>query len=125
MLHSPSQDSSQGKPGSRRCPECLVPVEANEKAGSSNMFCCAEHRVAFTNRNTVRGRQLVPIALAARITRDGSERRKEIGKHARRLSRTMMDKWNREDREAGRMPPDEYHALRLSLGHLDHVQFCV
>lgn len=123
MLHTSPDGVQIGAPGTRRCPECLVRVEP--KIGAGNMFCCAEHRIAFVNRNTVRGRQLVPIVLAARLTRDGSERMKGTGKHARRLSRSMMDKWNREDRLEGRMPADEYHALRVHLGHLDHVMFAV
>jgi len=81
------------------------------------MFCCAEHRIAHANRMTVRGRRLTAVAMAARITRDGSARDKGAGKSARRISRQLMDQWIKEDREAGRMPADEYHALRGRLGH--------
>lgn len=102
-----------GAPGTRRCPECLAPVEPSQAAGGRNMFCCAEHRQAHANRMTVRGRRLTAVAMAARITRDGSCRMKGAGKSARTLSRQLMDQSIKEDREAGRMPADEYHALRL------------
>lgn len=105
----------QGAPGTRRCPECLAAVSPSQAAGGRNMFCCAEHRATHANRMTVRGRRLTALAMAARITRDGSCRNKGAGKSARQLSRTLLDQWNREDREAGRMPADEYHALRVRL----------
>lgn len=115
MIEAP-QPPKPGEPGSRRCPECLAPVSPSKASGGRNMFCCQEHRQAHANRMTVRGRRLTAIAMASRITRDGSTRNKGVGKSARRLSRQLMDRWIREDREAGRMPADEYHALRGRVG---------
>lgn len=116
---SATQATTIGAPGSRRCPECLQAVKPSKAAGFRNMFCCETHRQAHHNRATVRGRKLVPLVMAARITRDGSARDKETGKRTRRQSRSLMDAWAREDREAGRMPADEFAALRHKLGHDD------
>lgn len=60
---------------------------------------------------------LAPVAVAARITRDGSTGDKEIGKKARRESRHLMDKWAREDREAGRMSQVDYMRERWRIGY--------
>lgn len=107
-----------GEPGSRRCPECLAAVAPSNAAGNRNMFCCSAHRVAWHNRATVRGRVLVPLIMAARVTRDGTRgNRRETGKRAASDARRLMQRYAEEDREAGRMPPDEYAALRNRLGH--------
>lgn len=104
-------------PGSRRCPECLVAVTPSQASGGRNMFCCTEHKTAHNNRQTVRGRRLTSLAMAARITRGGSRRNKGAGKSARFTADKLLDRWNAEDRDAGRMPADEYQALRFKLGH--------
>lgn len=103
--------------GSRRCPECLVAVEASQASGGRNMFCCSRHRVEHANRMTVRGRRLTALAMASRLTRGGSRRNKGAGKSARRIADKLLDRWNAEDRAAGRMPADEYHALRGRTGN--------
>ena len=103
--------------GKRRCPECLGPVDTS--ADWRKMFCSNEHRTAYHNRQTVRGRKLVPLVMAERITRSGYCRDKATGILARQKSRQLMDLWNREDREAGRMPADEYVAIRQRLGFND------
>lgn len=100
--------------GKRRCPECLAPVDTSKDW--RKMFCSDAHRTAYHNRQTVRGRKLVPLVMAERITRSGYCRDKDTGKLARQKSRQLMDLWAREDREAGRMAPDEYVAVRQRLG---------
>lgn len=80
------------------------------------MFCSDAHRNAYHNRQTVRGRKLVPLVMAERVTRSGYCRDKATGILARQKSRQLMDFWNREDREAGRMAADEYIATRQKLG---------
>ena len=112
----------KGAKGSRRCPECLAAVKPSVAAGNRNMFCCPEHRVAYVNRNTVRGRSFVALAMAARMTRDGTRGElRETGKRAARQARALQQQWIDEDRAAGRMLADEYCALRHRLGHDDHL----
>jgi hypothetical protein len=81
------------------------------------LFCSNAHKTAFHNRWTVRGRALAPVAVAARITRDGSTGDTDIGKKARRESRHLMDRWAREDREAGRMTMVDYMRERWRIGY--------
>lgn len=85
------------------------------------MFCCPAHRTAYHNRATVRGRVLVPLAMAARVTRDGSRGDKDTGKRAARQARALMQRYVEEDRAAGRMPADEYAAMRHRLGFDDNL----
>lgn len=109
-------EQPKAKPG-RVCPECAVAVDVSKDWRV--MFCSAEHRTAFHNRQTVRGRKLVPLVMAERITRSGYCRDKATGILARQRSRQLMDLWAREDREAKRMPMDTYVALRERLGFND------
>lgn len=95
-----------------RCPECLTVRER----GRSGMFCCTDHKTAFFNRQTVRGRVLVPLVMAERVTRSGTRRDTQTGITARRDSRMLMDRWTREDRTAGRMAMDDYLAQRRRIG---------
>jgi hypothetical protein len=83
------------------------------------MFCCEEHRKAFHNRQLIRGRKLVTLAMAARITRNGTRRRQGAGLIARRRTEHLLDQWWMEDRQAGRMSMDEYLATRHRLGFQD------
>jgi hypothetical protein len=116
-----SHTPATGAKGSRRCPECLAAVKPSAGAGFRNMFCCPEHRVAYHNRATVRGRVLVPLVMAARLTRDGSRGDTVTGKRAARQARTLMQRYAEEDRAGGRMPADEYAALRHRLGFDDNL----
>jgi hypothetical protein len=123
VLHGPPETgtgeptAAEAKAVKRRCPECLAAVDTSKDW--RKLFCSSEHRTAYHNRQTVRGRKLVPLVMAERITRSGYCRDKETGKLARQKSRQLMDFWNREDREAGRMPADEYIAVRERLGFND------
>jgi hypothetical protein len=115
VLHAAPANGNGKKP--RRCAECGAPVDTSKEW--RKMFCSNEHRTAYHNRQTVRGRKLVPLVMAERITRSGYCRDKATGILARQKSRHLMDLWVREDREAGRMPADEYVALRERLGFND------
>jgi hypothetical protein len=123
MLHGPPETGpgaprgSAADSGSRRCPECLGPVDTAKEW--RKMFCCDEHRQAFHNRQLKRGRSLVVPAIAERITRSGYCRRKAAGIRARQRNRRMMDDWIKEDRAANRMPMDEYFELTDRLGFYD------
>ncbi len=115
-IAAPLEQAAKPKPG-RACPECSARVDTSKDWRV--MFCSSEHRTAFHNRQTVRGRKLVPLVMAERITRSGYCRDKGPGILARQRSRQLMDLWNKEDREAGRMPMDCYVALREKLGFND------
>lgn len=116
---APAADSAKAKTPSWRpkratCPECnqeFQPVHVRQS------FCSNEHKAAFHNRATVRGRMLVPVAMASRITRDGCAGDTDTGKRARRDSRRLIDKWAKEDREAGRMSMVEYMRQRHAIGY--------
>ncbi len=101
-------------PSRHRCPECS---EVIQPVHPRQLFCSTAHKTAFHNRWTVRGRALAPVAVAARITRDGSTGDTDIGKKARRESRHLMDRWAREDREAGRMTMVDYMRERWRIGY--------
>jgi hypothetical protein len=83
------------------------------------MFCCEDHRKAFHNRQLIRGRKLVVLCMAERVTRSGYCRRKQTGIEARQRSRRLMDAWHKEDMTAGRMAMDDYLAIRTRLGFQD------
>jgi hypothetical protein len=99
--------------GERVCPECGQSFQA---AQWRQFFCSPDHKSAFHNRQTVRGRVLTPLAMAARQTRGGSRGDKATGRAARADADFLMQRWTDEDRAAGRMPMVEYVALRRSLG---------
>lgn len=98
---------------SRRCPECLG--EVTRPGGA--IFCTPAHKATYQNRMTVRGRVLTPLSMTDRITRGGTRRDKETGKRARHEAQRLIDAWVVEDREAKRMPVDEYVAFRRRMGH--------
>lgn len=103
----------------RRCVECLGLVDTSRD--ERKMFCCDGHRQAFHNRQTVRGRKLTPLVICARKLRGGEVRfsRSHVGRAARKKAEALIALWIKEDREAGRMPMDEYIELRMRLGITD------
>lgn len=117
VLHGPAETAtaaSRARPVRQACPECS---HTFQPVHSRQLFCCADHKAAFHNRATVRGRTLTPMAMAARITRDGSRGDLDMGRIARRESRRLIDAWAREDREAGRMDMVEYMRARTRIGY--------
>lgn len=123
VLHGPPETGAGAPRGAaeeqtgRRCPECLGAVDT--RLDWRKMFCSEPHRQAFHNRQLKRGRTLVVLAMAERITRSGYCRRKATGILARQKSRRLMDRWAKEDREANRMMMDEYLETRERLGFHD------
>lgn len=123
MLHGPPETGRGAPRGGpedhtgRKCPECLGAVDT--RLDYRKMFCCEEHRKAFHNRQLIRGRKLVTVAMAARITRNGTRRDKAAGLIARRRTEHLLDQWWMEDREAHRMSMDDYLATRHRLGFQD------
>lgn len=117
MLHGPRGSAEELVRVHRRCPECLGAVDTSKDW--RKMFCSEPHRTAFHNRQLKRGRTLVVLCMAERITRSGWCRRKAAGILARQRSRRLMDRWAQEDRAAGRMAMDEYFETRERLGFHD------
>lgn len=103
--NSPAVGATPAARPSRACAECLAPYTSPQPG---QLFCCAEHRTAFQDRMRIRGRQLVPFELAARATRGGSRGDTATGIKARQTALALKDRWNAEDREAGRMSMVEY-----------------
>jgi hypothetical protein len=123
MLHGPPETgrgAPRGAPeehAQRRCPECLGAVDI--AADWRKMFCCEDHRKAFHNRQLIRGRKLVVLCMAERVTRSGDRRLKATGILARQRSRRLMDQWHQEDVAARRMAMDVYLEIRNRLGFQD------
>jgi len=124
MLHEPPETGPGAPRGGledhkgRRCPECLGRVD--NSLDWRKMFCSAEHQQAFHNRQLKRGRKLVVLAMAARITRNGTRRRAaEAGRIARGRAEKLLDAWWMEDRTEGRMSMDDYLETRERLGFHD------
>ena len=96
------------------CPECR---QQFDRVHPRQLFCSNAHKTTFHNRATVRGRMLTPIAMAARITRDGSRGDVGVGKLARRDAHRLMDLWAREDRLEGRMSMVDYMRERRRIDY--------
>lgn len=127
VLHAPSQPGHNGGPGdppdTRRifahspCPECLTIFAARERR---QLFCCPAHKAAWNNRQTVRGRQLVPFDMVARLTRGGTRgtpAERATGKRAARDHHKLTQRFRDEDHAAGRMAMVEYQRRRYELGY--------
>lgn len=82
----------------RLCPECGLPIIRKSKKGPMPTFCCAGHKIAFNNRQTVRGRAIISLAMAWRQQRG----KKGVGSESYKEMIRIIDKFNSEDREAGR-----------------------
>lgn len=103
---------SEDKPNPYRvrtkCPECggVVPI-AKKRA---RVFCCDAHKNNHANRMAARGKSLAKVSMGWRITRGSGAN----GKLLFSEMTSMLDAWNAEDREAGRMRAEEYAMLTLN-----------
>lgn len=98
---------------SRTCPECMAaftPVEARQ------LFCNPAHRRAWNNRATVRGAVLMPLAIVARLTRNGTRGDAATGRRAARDHNALVQRYRDEDAAAGRMPWADYLRRRYAIG---------
>ena len=95
------------------CPECQVPFELRQ---DTQLFCCPEHRTAWNNRMTVRGRVATPLMIAARLTRNGTRGGSLHGFRASVDLDTLIRRWRREDEAEGRMSTVAYVDCRYALG---------
>ncbi|MFW2829911.1 hypothetical protein [Sphingomonas sp. ID0503] len=114
VLHAAPENARQADPADprhrTRCAECGVPF-APAPGQAAQLFCSTPHRIAFHNRMAKRGKAYLPVAMAARITRDGFRRDKATGARARLECQRMIQNWIEEDRAANRMAPDAYMAF--------------
>jgi hypothetical protein len=97
----------------RQCPECggtFRPVDGHQ------LFCSTPHRRAWNNRATTRGAVLAPLAIVARLTRDGTRGDRDVGARASSERNALIQRWRDEDRAAGRMEWPEYLRLRYAAG---------
>jgi hypothetical protein len=95
------------------CPECL---QSFVPAQTSQLFCTPAHRNAWNNRAAVRARVLLPFAITARITREGTRGDRDTGREAANHRNTLIRRWVDEDKEAGRMPWPDYLRRRYAAG---------
>ena len=65
------------------------------------VFCCPAHQIAFHNRSSKRGRVVTPFL---QMWRTGKRGRTELTAYALAQLSMLADKWNAEDRAAGRRP---------------------
>ena len=111
-----SVSASSPSRGRHLCPECgevFQPIAGQAR----QLFCTPAHKQAFQQRARIRGRALLPLQMAARITRGGSRGNASVGIRARQDAEQLIDRWVAEDREAGRMSAVDYIALRLRKGY--------
>lgn len=123
LLQGCSQKGHNRMPGQqhggwapRPCPECLKLFEPKVR---NQLFCSTAHNTAWNNRATKRGRVLTPLAIAARITRNGTRGKPELreaGRQASNYYNLLIQNYRDEDRAAGRMPWPEYMMRRLNIG---------
>lgn len=74
------------------------------KGGVDAVFCTAAHKDAFHNRQAKRGKIMMPLILAWR----GGRGQKDVSKWAWAQVAALADKWNAEDKAAGRTPMINY-----------------
>lgn len=94
----------------RVCPECGSPFVATH---GRQQFCSGEHQRKFNRVMAYRGGVLTPFALVSRRGKSGftDERR-----YALRQFNALCDRWNAEDKAAGRRPD-------LVVGFKFHAQW--
>ena len=110
---APEKPVTAPPPQTRPCPECMAGFVATQ---AGQLFCTPAHRDAWNNRGTVRGRVLTPLAMVARITRDGTRGDRVTGKRASSENAALIQRWRDEDAAAGRMPWPEYLRRRYAAG---------
>lgn len=108
----PAPYSRHFRPVSRVCPECN---ETFETPSRKKTFCCDAHKLAFHNRNAARGKVLIPLAMAWRAGRGSGD----TAKKAFAQLTSTLDRFVREDREAGRLPMAQYLQCSFARGHRD------
>lgn len=95
------------------CPECGTVFEPARQRGKPQVFCSTAHKEAHAMRRAVRGKKLVALAQAWRKTRNVTKASPnyDFATFLFREVTSLIDDWNAEDAEAGRMDPVEYAKL--------------
>lgn len=96
------------------CPECNGPVVRRSPRGPFPTFCCDEHKKAHANRHIVEGRAVIALLKAWRIDRAQGP----IAQECFAQICTITDKFNAQDREAGRPRADLYAAKLIRDGSI-------
>lgn len=94
--------------GVPRCAECGEAISGKR----ATLFCSAVHKTVYRNRMKVRGQTILSFVLAAAQARHAPS---DAGRYATRQMWALAAKWNREDREAGRMPALSLVELRRAV----------
>jgi hypothetical protein len=82
----------------RVCPQCSAQFETSS---GRKVFCTPAHKEAFFAINRARGVTLLPFV---QVWRYGKSGRTEDTAYAFQQMAKLADKWNAEDRAAGRKP---------------------
>jgi hypothetical protein len=82
--------------GRRRCPECGEAFTARNPAQG---FCCTDHQKRFHMIEAQRGKIATPLL---QVWRKGKNGRSEDTAYALSQLSALADKWNAQDRAAGR-----------------------
>ena len=91
------------------CQECGAGFERRR---ADVLFCCADHRQAFHKRMANRGQLLTPFVMGWRLGKQGKS---ETSTWAMRQMATLADKWNAEDKAAGRPPMSQLLETRMAM----------
>ena len=119
LLQGPTEKPVNGNHGvaptasTEECPECRCTFVRRHPG---QLFCTPAHGAAWNNRATVRGRVLTPLAIVARLTRNGTRLDRETGSRAASDQHSLITRWRDEDAAAGRMSHTEYLARRYRAG---------
>lgn len=92
------------------CAECGQEMPPGKRGGRQKVFCSERCKTANGNRAALRGKALVRLAQAWRVDRGGTD----IAKIAFAEMTAMLDQWNAEDREAGRIRADKHVAAMIN-----------
>ena len=95
------------------CPNCGGHVERKSARGPSPTFCSSECKRAKGNRDLARGSTIIVMAQAWRINRGSGS----VSKAALQELCAILDRYNAEDREAGRPRADVHAAKMLNSGY--------
>lgn len=112
-----SDDRPDAAPfGAGECPECKPDARTFVRSHPGQLFCTTDHRDAWNARAATRGRKLAPMAIVARLTRNGTRGDRATGARAAAEQHALITRWRDEDAAAGRMSHTEYLARRYRAG---------
>ena len=91
------------------CQECSGEF-ARRRA--DQLFCCSAHRQSFHKRMANRGQLLTPFVMGWRL---GKREAGESSTWAMKQMAALADKWNAEDKAAGRPPMSQVMESRMAM----------